>query len=438
LTRRREESLTGEIRGSVPDLAAAEEGGSMVSRTARRLGLSAVLLWLTAALPAGAQNSTIRLQCPNDTNGDGRVTGVDGAPDPDVVCRHFSAGDGFVRMADGKTLYTFGFGDLPLNVNDPNEIMERGTLAANFPAPTITAKEGDEVYLTITNVGMVMRPDLSDPHSVHWHGFPQAAAVFDGVPESSIVVNMGASFSYYYKVNDPGTYMYHCHVEATEHMQMGMLGNLFVRPAQDGTVLSFGGKSYNQYAYNDGDGSTGYHVQYPIQMSSFDPVFHDASFTVQPLPFADMKDTYYMLNGRGYPQTTNAGTLAPPAVDPTGEAFDAPAKPSQPVSSRITATSGQRILLRISNLSVTDYGTLATIGIPMEVVGRDARRLVGADGSHQYYKTNSVTLGGGESADVILDTTGLSGTYFLYTTNLHRLANASQNFGGQMTEIFIN
>jgi FtsP/CotA-like multicopper oxidase with cupredoxin domain len=409
----------------------------MVERTTRcglRVGLA--LLALALAAGADAQQSTIRLQCPNDTNGDGFVSPAEqAAADPNVVCRHFSAGDGFVRMADGKTLYTFGFGEIPLSVGDPNEVMDLGTLAANFPAPTLTAKQGDDVYLTITNVGMVMRPDLSDPHSVHWHGFPQAAAVFDGVPESSIVVNMGASFSYYYRINDPGTYMYHCHVEATEHMQMGMLGNLFVRPAQDGTSLG----GFTSFAYNDGDGSTGYDVEYPIQMSSFDPVFHDASFTVQPLPFADMKDTYYMLNGRGYPQTARALPLPPPTVDPTGEPFDQPAKVSQPVSSLITASAGQRILLRISNLSVTDYGTLATFGIPMKVVGRDARRLVGGDGTPQYYTTNSVTLGGGETADVILDTTGVApGTYFLYTTNLHRLANAAENFGGQMTHIVIN
>jgi hypothetical protein len=40
---------------------------------------------------------------------------------------------------------------------------------------------------------------------------------------------------------------------------------------------------------------------------------------------------------------------------------------------------------------------------------------------------------------VILDTSGLTpGTYFLYTTNLDRLANDAENFGGQMTEIRIN
>jgi len=31
-----------------------------------------------------------------------------------------------------------------------------------------------------------------------------------------------------------------------------------------------------------------------------------------------------------------------------------------------------------------------------------------------------------------------AGTYFLYTTNLHQLANDAENFGGMMTEIQVN
>ncbi|HET7291509.1 MAG TPA: multicopper oxidase domain-containing protein [Vicinamibacteria bacterium] len=417
----------------------------MVESGKRWLLHAGLALAVFGVAPAAlAQQSSIRLQCPEDGwnnpghQGDGRVVyGEDGDVDlPGVVCIHLAAGDGFVRMADGKTQYMFGFSRIPLSVSDPNEIMDLGTLAANFPAPTITVDEGDEVYLTLTNVGMVIRPDLFDPHSIHWHGFPQAAAVFDGVPESSIVISMGASFTYYYKANDPGTYMYHCHVEATEHMQMGMLGNLYVRPKQN-QLPPIGGHS--KFAYNDGDGSTWYDVEYPIQMTSFDPNFHDASFNVQPLPFADMNDKYWMLNGRGYPQTARQLPLPPPTEDPNGDPLDFEAKVSQSVTSRVSATAGQKILLRLSNLSVTDYGTIGTLGIPMKVVGRDARRLVGDDNVAQYYTTNSVTLGGGESADVILDTAGVApGTYFLYTTNLHRLANADENFGGQMTEIVIN
>jgi len=443
----------------------------------RRL-IAAVSCMLLMAPAAGAQNSSIYTQCPTET-----VLHPDTDADPTtreagIKCDHLAAGDGMVTMADdaGKQLYIFSFARLPLPEDAvytrgpdigqpvplsgyPGWVMDEGMLAANAPAPTIAVDEDDELFLSLTNVGMAMRPDLFDPHTVHWHGFSNASAVFDGVPDASISINMGATLTYYYYARDAGTYMYHCHVEAAEHMQMGMLGNLYVRPRQN--KLPPGTNLYNalaaspasvanggntqlpkvdtgavqaagaMYAYNDGDGSTRYDHDYPIQIGSFDPDFHDASFGVQPLPFAGMRDRYFLLNGRGYPDTANATVLS--TVDPLGRTQE-----SQPVDSLIEAAPGDKILLRISNLSVTSFYTLGTSGLQMEVVGLDARLLRDDDGNNMYYTTNSLTLGGGQSADVIITAPATAGTYFLYTKNLDHLANDAENFGGMMTEIRIN
>jgi hypothetical protein len=105
----------------------------------------------------------------------------------------------------------------------------------------------------------------------------------------------------------------------------------------------------------------------------------------------------------------------------------------------ITANQGKRILLRLSNLNVTEFYTLASLGIPMQIVGKDAKLLRGPDGKNLYYQTNSVTLGSGESVDIIFDTQNVTpGQYFLYTTNLNYLSNNTEDFGGMMTEIVIN
>ncbi len=394
--------------------------------------LLALALACALMMPVLAQGAAF-VQCPGDTNGDAVIDTPD-PNHPNATCMHLTAGDGYVNMADGRLQYIFGFTDV--TGTQEQDAIAQGILAANFPAPTITLDEGQEFYLTLTNVGMLERPDLFDPHTVHFHGFPNAADIFDGVPDASISINMGASLTYYYNIAQPGTYMYHCHVEATEHMQMGMLGNLYVKPAQnalpDGISLNgFIHHTGYQYVYNDGDGSTYYDVEYPIQIGSFDPEFHDASISVQPLPFANMKDTYGMLNGRGYPDTVNPAALTPPP--------DNGAKVSQPVNALITASQGQKILLRISNLNVTRYYTLRSLGVPMKVVGRGARLLRGPDGKDLYFDTSSITVGGGEAFDVILDTAGVPlGTYFLYTTNLNYLSNNTEDFGGMMTEIRIN
>ncbi len=380
-----------------------------------------------AALPCSA---SIYVQCPEDT--DGIDADGDGDPANDIVCMHISGGDGFAKMADGKDQYTFSFGLVPLGMPEENVVSETA-LKATLPAPRITLREGQELYLTMTNVGMVMRPDLFDPHSVHWHGFPNAAPIFDGLPEPSPTANMGASFTYYYKAEVPGTFFYHCHVEAAEHMQMGMIGNLWVYPRQDqqGTVGGF-----SKFAYNDGDGSTGYDVEYPLQLTAFDSEFHDQHIAVQPLPFADMYDDYPMINGRGYPDTINPNPITNNATAfGAAENFDA-----QTVNTLIEADAGDRILLRVSNVSTThQYAITTTLGVPMKVVGRGAALLRGPTGLNTSMTVNVLNVGGGQHFDVILDTSGVSaGTYILYTTNLADLSNGSQERGGIMTEIVLN
>jgi FtsP/CotA-like multicopper oxidase with cupredoxin domain len=427
---------------------------------------------LAAILAApGLAGAAVFVQCPEDQDGDGipaqdlfgNTLDADDVDLDKVKCIHLSGGDGWVTMGDGRELYVFGFSNV--SGLPQAEVLDKGVFRTNSPAPTIRAREEDELYVTLTNVGTHQRPDLFDPHTVHYHGFPNASAIFDGLPESAIAINQQASLTYYYNNVEPGTYMWHCHVEATEHMQMGMLGNLYIDPKQNQTgcpgglcpvALKEGGPAGAPlgYVYNDGDGSTAFDVEYPIQLQAFDHVFHDASRDVQPLPFADMIDTYPTINGRGYPHTAITGPLhdcvtpnanpdLPPCPEnhPQGADNNAQVSP-QPVSALITANQGQRILLRLSNLGVVQHYTVTVLGIPMKVVGRGARLLRGPGqtvGQNVYYDTNVVNLGGGESTDVILDTTGVApGTYFLYATNLNFLSNNDEDHGGYMTEIVIN
>jgi FtsP/CotA-like multicopper oxidase with cupredoxin domain len=379
--------------------------------------LGMVLGLLLGTLPAHAFD----IYCPGDTNGDGI------SEDPNIICRHLAGGDGFATMADGYSIYIFGFNDLagvPVS-----EVMSMGMLGANSPAPTLRFKEGQEMYLTLSNVGMLIRPDLFDPHTVHFHGFPNAGTIYDGVPDLSIAINMGSSLPYYYKAVEPGTYMFHCHVEVTEHMEMGMTGQAVIDPVQNGTQLTdpTNGKSYTAFAYNDGDGTTGYDVEKLLQVIDFDKAFHDADRDIQPLPFSSLKPSYPLLNGRGYPDTVSATAI----LNENGFA-------AQKLDSLITATAGQRILLRLSNLSTTNYHTIEVPGIPMKVVGTGAHILRGPGGTDLYYYTDSVTIGGGEAVDILLDTTGITpGTYYLYSRNLYDLNNNEEPRGGIMTEIVV-
>jgi len=386
-----------------------------------------VIAGLAIPLEAAVKTQYVPDTDPEDSDGDGD-------PFNDHVLIHMAAGDGFANMADGKLQYIFGFTDVT-GVPDGMIIMH-AMVGADWPSPTIRLREGQKLYLNLTNVGMMVRPDLFDPHTIHWHGFPQAAPIFDGVPDASVSINMGSTLTYYYNVVEPGTFIWHCHVEATEHMQMGMLANLWVLPMQDNLpdntdLNGFTHHTGYTYVYNDGDGSTYYDVTYPLQLHSFDPDFHDASFTVQPLPFAMMHDKYPMFNGRGYPDTVDTNDLWNTAMD-AGYMN----RQAQKVDSLIMATVGEKVSLRVTSLSTTEFFTVTSLGIPMKVIGQGSRLRRGPTGLDTSYMTTSVTLGGGEAKDVILDTAGIEpGTYFVYTTNLRNLCNNTEDFGGMMTEI---
>jgi FtsP/CotA-like multicopper oxidase with cupredoxin domain len=426
-----------------------------------RIIIQAVLLVLIAfgIHPAWAH---VSFQCPclddpaaqNVVKANGNIECNIGARN--LACKHITAGDGFALMADRTAadpseLFIFSFHDVtdlypPNGVYATKEnadaaVMGDGLIAAETSAPTINVRETQEFYLTLSTAPMPIRPDLFDPHTVHFHGFPNAATVFDGEPMVSLAINQGASLTYYYNLaGRAGTYLYHCHVEATEHMQMGMLGNLFVRAAKDTGVAP------NRFAYNDTDDSTQFHVEFPISVISFDPRFHDANQNIQPLPFADMLDTYPLFNGRGYPDTINPNSLPVPQqkIDERavrGFTTDPVRHSSQKLPSKITAASGERILIRLSSVATVDLYTISAGGLPMQIVGKDSDIFRGRGeptGTALYQTVNSVNIGGGESYDIIIDTAEVTpGTYFLFSTNLNELTNELQDFGGMMTEIVI-
>lgn len=491
----------------------------------------AALLFFAVALPAAG--SSFRVQCPSTTKLHPIAQTLDSAgkpvPDPAhpgfIKCQQISGGDGFATMADGTQTYLFAFGPLsgladmvkglpgtqpasvfntlattlpgigdpnpsttfngavgltpdPLSVPpnqidghvDPRVIMDVGVLNGTAPAPLMAIDEDDEFFLTLTNVGMIMRPDLFEQHTVHFHGYPNASAFFDGVPDASVAINIGGSFTYYYTAPDAGSYFWHCHITPPEHLQMGMVGQIYVRPRQNrvpvgsslydglvaqqadlrtasncandilcGTPLppsnSVTRAANKMYAYNDGDGSTAYDVEYPIQMHGFDPNFHFVGMTFNPESFVDLKDKYFLLNGRSYPDTINPQALST-------QSSDGVSRFSQPMSALIKIPAGGRALLRISDLNVTEFHTLASLGIPMHVIALNARLLRDEDGNNMAYDTNSITLGGGESLDVILDATDTAkypagSVFYLYTPQLDHLSNDAENFGGMMTEIHI-
>jgi FtsP/CotA-like multicopper oxidase with cupredoxin domain len=321
---------------------------------------------------------------------------------------------------------------------------------AQHSAPLFWVKQFDPAHavdfkVQVTNLGLALRPDLFDAHTLHWHGFRNVIPFFDGEPTGSVSVPTGRDFTYVYRPRDPGTYMYHCHVEDVEHVHMGMTGLVFVRPLQDGnTSLYPSGK----YMYNDGDGSTGFDREFAMFLSEVWAEAHWADAHIQLPEWSDYRADFSLLNGRVYPDTLAPnGSIDPfnPVHDANGDLIPPDGHPElqyQPHSSLVTCNAGERVALRFSNLGFREQAmTLA--GIRMRVVGRDATPMRGRDGTDTSYETETINIGPGESFDAIFTAPPHSGgsgpdTYMLYNRAYTRSNNlASGGFGGQATEVHV-
>jgi FtsP/CotA-like multicopper oxidase with cupredoxin domain len=357
------------------------------------------------------------------------------AAPPDVSLR-LVATDGHILLPgrEDYPLYVFGFVQAPVGIKPRFLQIYKGNVQG--PAPALGFDEGGDVYLTVTNIGLQVRFDLDDAHTLHWHGFRNPIPLFDGLPEVSIAIPPAADFTYFFRPRDPGTYMFHCHFEDVEHVQMGMNGVVYVRPAQNFAgagpgvpVARLGGNAGSPvlgYAYNDGNGSTAYDREWAIMLNEIDPRAHDGLELVQEMIWNEYKPIFWIMNSRSYPQT----------ILPNND----PSLPSQPLSSLMQVNEGERGLIRLANLGYEQHGMILP-GITMNVVGHDATLLRSPTGLDLSYATNTLYIGPGESRDVVFVAPPYVGpgpydTYLFRNRSSQKLTNGgAPGLGGMVTEV---
>jgi FtsP/CotA-like multicopper oxidase with cupredoxin domain len=351
------------------------------------------------------------------------------------------------------TTYIFGFRNVT-GLTDTQRQNQRNKAQHN--SPFFWVDQEQELKVQLTNLGLALRPDLTDAHTIHWHGFRNVIPFFDGEPTGSISVPVGQLFTYVFRPHDPGTYMYHCHVEDVQHVTMGMTSLVFVRPVQNSnTALYPSGK----YAYNDGDGSTGYDRENALFLSEIWAEGHWNDAHIQESDWSLFKADFSMLNGRVYPDTllpnspinlaasTHALTVQ---TDSNGDLMTNPGLEHlqyNPHSSLITCNAGERVLLRFANLGFRE-AAMTLAGIRMRVVGRDATLMRSRDDTDTSYLTDTILIGAGESFDAIFQAPAFSGgsgssgngydTYMLYNRRYTQDSNLTAGGGaGQRTEVHV-
>ena len=332
-------------------------------------------------------------------------------------------------IREGKTT----FEDPSLNWKEP---LGRQTLwnmigTAKIPSPIIWADQGDHLYITLINGGMP-GSGLEDPHTIHLHG-AHVATQLDGFPESSFGVPMWMdqestppAVTYFFQPENPGTYMYHCHVEAHEHVQMGMYGALVIYPsiaslAEADIKMDKKGywsvgcrkqpqiprfASHRKFAYNDIN--TYYDKEYVMLLSDIDSIWHETVRTTLQTGISfnasNFKPDFWLVNGRAFPDTIlqHPQTILPaPDVNKNLTRIN--------YESYVHVATNQKFLLRMINMG---YQVVPwhIHGWHFTVVGKDAHPSpflkiashLNTMDHHMMDMGFTCTIGSGETYDLLL------------------------------------
>ena len=361
---------------------------------------------------------------------------------PVTVTYNLYATDGFISMADGTVVYIYGFvggrAGVPLTFQNsaaakvaPNGIttITAGAPAptggpvtaaelplagnAQFPAPIIYANAFDIVQINLKNLGVANKTAPNDPHTIHLHGLDVQAAN-DGVPETSVAavpanakaLGAGNIVVYMFTTTNPGTYMYHCHQEASIHVQMGMYGALVIYNSTDAAASKGPGSGLggSLWGWN-------YDKDYVLLLSEFDLGQHvseqqgnggNAAFNP-----VNYKPQYWFINGLSFPNTIHAGLgfvwanwiASHPGYDPfiTGSV----SKPHLQLG-----TSGEKVLLRVINMGF-ETQPMHMHGFHAKILGSDQRAWTWANFPGTPYGTgmekNTLLIGSGETYEWLID-----------------------------------
>ncbi|MFN2526061.1 MAG: multicopper oxidase domain-containing protein [Actinomycetota bacterium] len=156
--------------------------------------------------------------------GHGAVGSVDHARngfDPHVILTDFDPG--FVsKDSRGRTVREYEFVVVNKDIEvAPGIFFPAWTYNGRVPGPTIRAREGDRLRITLVNT-------TEHPHTIHFHGIHPAE--MDGVPGVG-EARAGETFIYDFIAEPFGTHLYHCHsVPLKQHIHRGLYGGFIVDP----------------------------------------------------------------------------------------------------------------------------------------------------------------------------------------------------------------
>lgn len=244
-----------------------------------RLALSAALVAAAAvglsapakALPPGYPK--IGMVCSNGTLASGTRT------------FNLVAKTGYTDTPDGNSVFMWSYAN-----------GDEAGVHFQEPGPVLCANQGETVTVNLTN-------NLPEASSVSFPG--QTGVTFSGGSAGLLTREAAASggtVSYTFTASDPGTYLYESGSDSVKQVEMGLYGALIVRPTAGAA-----------FGYNSAATQFDPSREYLLLLAEIDPELHHAVELGQPYNFNALRNRYFTINGREFPDTIqdNGSNLLP-------------------------------------------------------------------------------------------------------------------------------
>lgn len=284
--------------------------------------------------------------------------------------------------------------------SDPVEADHRMTIGIGFklqedstssvPGPELRVREGD-----VVSVNFINNDGFGFNHTIHWHGV-RVPWKMDGVPYvSQLPVVQDKSYLYEFVAKDAGTYWYHCHVDATHHVDLGMYGAFIVEPANPEKEPEF---DREQTLFFDEWDNNHLHSAMLNHTLFADP-------SGDPEAYIERLLTLYRDSQTTDPNTRKAGSgtthekrdwwpETPPPYDPNYNTFTINSR-AFPFTRPIDIAEGETLKLRLINAGGMVHA-IHIHGHVFDVTHKDGHLLPAA------YQADTILIGPGERYDVLV------------------------------------
>jgi FtsP/CotA-like multicopper oxidase with cupredoxin domain len=283
---------------------------------------------------------------------------------------------GYINLPDGNTAFMWGYAP--------------GSGEFQHPGPVLCVNQGDTVTVILNNT-------LGDDVSIVFPG--QAGVLANGAPAqpqfagptltslTNVAPANGGSVTYSFVANNPGTFIYESGTNPEKQVHMGLFGALIVRPTLGAT-----------FANNRPDSQFTPEEEFMVLLSEIDPIQHQAVETGLPFNMNNYHPRYWLINGRGFPDSIadNYADFLP--AQPYGALARIHPFNANPAAG--PAFHPYPGLARYLNVGSEDF-PFHPHGNNGSVIARDGHPLESISGQDLSFEKFSLNVGPGQTWDVI-------------------------------------